>query len=207
MKDWIRISSHLVDCRDGKKENGGVSVIDWVDLADWDLLQIWVWMRCGWFVAWFGVHFERYGGMIICCCFHDSDWISIISDADRHYFRVSTAITLSPMPLNELWGGWEVVVCGTKRGVGCLSMISWSSVEEPRCLFVREGWSEYFLGWWRHSCSRMHNSWDTHRWDWACLSIIHSGWEPLSRVMWRGAWNVQLSYPSVLSVVSLGKSS
>ena len=24
------------------------------------------------------------------------------------------------MPLNELWGGWEVVVCGTKRGVTCL---------------------------------------------------------------------------------------
>ena len=41
-------------------------------------------------------------GMIICCRFLDSDWISIISDADRHYFRVSTAITLSPMPLNEL---------------------------------------------------------------------------------------------------------
>ena len=41
-------------------------------------------------------------GMIITCGFHDSDWISIISDADRHYFRVRTAITLSPMPLNEL---------------------------------------------------------------------------------------------------------
>ena len=41
-------------------------------------------------------------GMIICCRFHDSDWISIISDADRHYFRVRTAITLSRMPLNEL---------------------------------------------------------------------------------------------------------
>ena len=41
-------------------------------------------------------------GMIITCGFHDSDWISIISDADRHYFRVSTAIMLSPMPLNEL---------------------------------------------------------------------------------------------------------
>ena len=41
-------------------------------------------------------------GMIITCGFHDSDWISIISDADRHCFRVSTAITLSPMPLNEL---------------------------------------------------------------------------------------------------------
>ena len=41
-------------------------------------------------------------GMIITCRFHDSDWISIISDADRHYFRVRTAITLSRMPLNEL---------------------------------------------------------------------------------------------------------
>ena len=41
-------------------------------------------------------------GMIITSSFHDSDWISIILDADRHYFRVRTAITLSPMPLNEL---------------------------------------------------------------------------------------------------------
>ena len=57
-------------------------------------------------------------GMIITHSFHHSDWISIISDVDRHYFRVSTAITLSRMPLNELSGGWEVgVVCGTKRRV------------------------------------------------------------------------------------------
>ena len=41
-------------------------------------------------------------GMIITSSFHDSDWISIISDVDRHYFRVRTAITLSPMLLNEL---------------------------------------------------------------------------------------------------------
>ena len=40
-------------------------------------------------------------GMIICCCFHDSDWISIISDACR-CFRVRTTITLSRMMLNEL---------------------------------------------------------------------------------------------------------
>ena len=40
-------------------------------------------------------------GMIICCRFHHSDWISIISDADSHCLRVHTAITLSPMPLNE----------------------------------------------------------------------------------------------------------
>ena len=33
-------------------------------------------------------------GMIITSSFHNSDWISIISDADRHYFRVRTAITL-----------------------------------------------------------------------------------------------------------------
>ena len=33
-------------------------------------------------------------GMIITSSFHDSDWISIISDDHRHYFRVSTAITL-----------------------------------------------------------------------------------------------------------------
>ena len=41
-------------------------------------------------------------GMIITSSFHDSDWISIISDADRHYFRVRTAITLSRMALDEL---------------------------------------------------------------------------------------------------------
>ena len=41
-------------------------------------------------------------GRIITSSFHDSDWISIISDAGRHYFRVSTAITLSRMLLNEL---------------------------------------------------------------------------------------------------------
>ena len=41
-------------------------------------------------------------GMIITSSFYHSDWISIISDADRHYFRVRTAITLSRMPLNEL---------------------------------------------------------------------------------------------------------
>ena len=41
-------------------------------------------------------------GMIMTSSFHDCDWISIISDADRHYLRVRTAITLSPMPLNEL---------------------------------------------------------------------------------------------------------
>ena len=57
--------------------------------------------------------------------------------------------------------------------------------------------------------TRMHVE-DTHRWDWACLNIIHSEWESLSRVMWRGYWNVWLVYPLlflVLSIVSLGKSS
>ena len=40
-------------------------------------------------------------GMIITSSFHDSHWFSIISDADRHYLRVRTAITLSRMTLNE----------------------------------------------------------------------------------------------------------
>ena len=53
-------------------------------------------------MALFGVDFTQFGGMIICCCFHDSVWISIISDVGRHYFLASTVITLSPMPLNEL---------------------------------------------------------------------------------------------------------
>ena len=98
-------------------------------------------------------------GMIITSSFHDSDWISIISDACYPYFRVRTTITLSPMPLNEIWGGWKGVlwvVCGTKR-VTCLSVISWSSVEDLRCLFVREEWSEYLLGLWRHPCTQTHN--------------------------------------------------
>ena len=67
-----------------------------------------------------------------------------------------------------------------------VSVISWRIVAERRCLFVREEWSEYLLWLWRHSCTGMRNSWDTHRWDWVCLNIIHSGWEPLSRVMWWG---------------------
>ena len=43
-----------------------------------------------------------FWGMTITCTVHDSDWISIFSDADRHYFRVRTAITLSRMALNGL---------------------------------------------------------------------------------------------------------
>ena len=55
-------------------------------------------------------------------------------------------------------------------------------------LFMRAEWCEYFLWLWRHSCTGMLVE-DTHRWDWACLNIIHSTWESLSRVMWRGKWN------------------
>ena len=149
-------------------------------------------MWCGWF------------GMIIAWRFHDSDWSSIISYA-CHYFRVSTAITPSRMTLNEFWSGWKWL-CVAQRGVRCLSVISWSSVEELRCLFVREGENEHFLGLWRQSCSEMLVE-DTHRWDWACLNIIHSEWESLSRVMWRGLRNVKLLLPLVLSVVRSGKSS
>ena len=97
-------------------------------------------------------------------------------------------------------------MCDTKKGVTCLSVIIWRSVEELRCLFVREGWSECFLGLWRDSCSWMPLE-EPHRWDGACLNIIHSGWESLSRVMWWGKRNVKLYWWSVMSVVSLGKSS
>ena len=69
--------------------------------------------------------------------------------------------------LTQWWTG-----CVAQRVFIHLSVITWSSAEEPRCLFVGEGWSEYFLGLWRHSCSRMHHLRDTHRWDWACLNII-----------------------------------
>ena len=191
MKDWIRISLHFVDYRNGKKENGGISVFDWVDLSDWDLLQIWMGMRCEWFAACFDADFRRFGGMIICCRFHDSDWISIISDADRHYFLVSTPITLSPMPLNDLWGGWEVSVVGCvwHKEEARASISDLDDLQELRCLFVREGWSEYLRWLWRHPCIGMHME-DTHRWDWTCLNNIHSGWESLSRVMWWGFQNV-----------------
>ena len=158
-------------------------------LLSLSVIQIWFSLEWGcdvgdleWEMMWISRDVE---GMIITSSFHDSDWISIISYADRHYFHVSTAITLSRMPLNELWGGWKwvlCVVCGTKKGVACLSVVSWTCFEELRCLFVREEWSEYFLGLWRHSCTWMHME-DTHGWDWACLNIIHSEWESLSRVM------------------------
>lgn len=51
-------------------------------------------------------------------------------------------------------------------------VINWKSAEEPRCLFVREGWSEYSLGLWRHSYTWMHN-WDSsiRYWDGAYLLI------------------------------------
>ena len=69
--------------------------------------MIWIWFSFEWGcdrgdleceVVWISGDLE---GMISTSSFHDSDWISIISDADRHYFRVSTAITLSRMTLNE----------------------------------------------------------------------------------------------------------
>ena len=41
--------------------------------------------------------------------------------------------------------------------------------EEHRCLSVREGWSQYFPGLWRHSCNRMLLE-EPHWWDWACLT-------------------------------------
>ena len=96
--------------------------------------------------------------------------------------------------------------CVKQRVESRASIADLDDLQELRCLFVREGWSEYFLGLWCHSCSRMHQE-DTHWRDWACLNIIHSGWESLSRVMWRGLRNVPLFSPLVASKVSLGKSS
>ena len=70
------------------------------------VIQIWFSLEWGcdvgdfeWEMVWISRDVE---GMIITSSFHDSDWISTISDANRHYFRVRTVITLSRMPLNEL---------------------------------------------------------------------------------------------------------
>ena len=87
-----------------------------------------------------------------------------------------------------------------------------NDVEEPRCLFMREGWNEYLRWLWRTLYAWMLSLWDTHRLEWAYLNIIHSGWESLSRMMLSGLTNVQLHSPLrvsvvVLSVMSLGKSS
>ena len=93
---------------DYRVENGeiGSSVGGFVFLLSFSVIQFWFSLEWGCDVGdlkcemvWISRDVE---GMIITSSFHDSDWISIISDADRHYFRVSTAITLSRMPLNEL---------------------------------------------------------------------------------------------------------
>ena len=107
------------------------------------------------------------------------------------------------VPAQRWWAlTWWWMGCVAQRVFIHLSVISWTCFEELRCLWVRGGWSEYFLGLWRHSCGWMPLE-DTHRWDWACLNIIHSGWESLSRVMWWGLRNVSLS---PLSVVSMWRS-
>ena len=85
MKDWIRISLHLSDYGNGKKESGGISVFDWVDLADWDLLQIWVGMTCCMFHAiwrndhllsfprfWLDFHHFRCGSSLFPCSHSDN---------------------------------------------------------------------------------------------------------------------------------------
>ena len=89
-------------------ENGeiGSSVGGLVLLLSFSVIQIWFSSEWGCDVGNFECEITRISGdmegMIITSSFSDSDWISIISDADRHYFRVRTAITLSQMPLNEL---------------------------------------------------------------------------------------------------------
>ena len=89
--------------------------------------------------------------------------IDFTCDWNGHCVSICTEMMDSHTVMNGM--------CGTKRRVTSLSVITWSSVEELRCLFVREGWSECFLWLWCHSCSRTHQE-DTHWWDWACLNII-----------------------------------
>ena len=111
------------------------------------LVLIGIGMRCGWFGMRNGVDFTWCGGNDHYFQFPQF-WL------DFHHFRCGSSLFScshsdnAQMRLNELWGGWEggLWVCGTKRGVTCLSVISWSILEELRCLFMREGWSEYFLG-------------------------------------------------------------
>ena len=89
-------------------ENGeiGSSVGGLVLRLSYSVIQIWFSLEWGCDVGDLECEMVRITGdvkgMIITCGFHDSDWISIISHAYRHYFRVRTAITLSRMPLNEL---------------------------------------------------------------------------------------------------------
>ena len=89
-------------------ENGeiGSSVGGLVLLLSLSVIQIWFSSEWGCDVGNFECEITRISGdmegMIITSSFHDSDWISIISHAHHHYFRVRTPITLSPMPLNEL---------------------------------------------------------------------------------------------------------
>lgn len=51
-------------------------------------------------------------------------------------------------------------------------------------------------------------SWEIHMGETGHVYVsFQSWWEPLSRVIWRGWWNVQLPLPTVVSVVSLGRPS
>ena len=143
--------------------------------------------RCGWhfhYLRWFTwvyvvltilIGFWTFEMPILIICF-------LPSHSRSHKWRLSELRGLM------WWGsGSEKQKKGrsNNRHLEALEVACWNNLEELRCLFVREGWSEYFLGLWRHPCSRMHLE-DTHRWDWACLNIIHSEWESLSRVMWWG---------------------
>ena len=186
-------------------------MIDWVDLPDRDLLQIWVWIWCGWLVASFGVDFEAIWRNDHYFQF-PRFWL------DFHHFICSSSLFPCSHSDNALsnaaewalrWMGSGCCGCVWHKEESRASIAVLDDLQEPRCLFVREGWREYFLWLWRHPCSGMHME-DTHRWDWACLNVIHSGWESLSRVMWWGYLNVELRselLSLVLSVVSLGKSS
>ena len=130
-----------------------------------DLVLIGMGMRYGWFGMRNGVDFTRCGG-------NDHYFVFPRFWLDFHHFRCGSSLFPCSHSDNALSNAAEwalrwmevgvVSVCGTKRGVMRLSAISWSILEELRCLWVREGWSEYFLWLWRHSCSRTHME-DTHR--------------------------------------------
>ena len=109
------------------------------------LVLIGMGMRCGWFGMRNGVDFKWYGGNDHYFEFPPF-WLNF------HHFTCSSSLFPCSHSDNALsnaaeWALRWMEVCGTKRGVTCFSVISWSILEDLRCLFVREGWSEYYSLW------------------------------------------------------------
>ena len=186
---------------------GGVLIVLTLSLnfgSHWNGNVVWV------IGTWDGVDFTRYGG-------NDHFFQFLRFSLELYHFTCGSSLFPCSHIDNALSNAAEWALrwigsglCVAQREESRVSISTEDDLQELRCLFMREGWSEYFLGLWRDSCSWMLLE-DTHRWDWACLNIIHSGWESLSRVMWRGQMNVPLGNEVlkslVVSEVSLGKSS